>query len=470
MKENYIKQSPMLTLPSLGGGVNSTLVRIGGPTGNFWFAYLDSGQGDEHAHAVETDSNGNIYMCGKHPNGAVLVKWDTDGNVLWQIQHTGNMMLEWQGVAIDSTNNVWVTGSSWWITPPGGIVYRVMTAKYNSNGTLLQQKRFSTNSNPAYGMKGYGISVGSNNEVYVGYQSEYPANPGGVIKNNLSSSWSAAQLSTEYATTCTVNPNHTPSWGGDIGYTISLSYNNTSGFQYGTYLIAQFDSNLSIQWSILFGTGQGDGATTEEGHDVVSLATNGELVVGCTLKGKVASYDAAVAKFSATNGTFIWGRMLGHSSDHLYSSGVALDSDGNVYSLIINQTQYSLVIAKWNASGTLQWQREIDSAGVEYGYGQGIAVDNNGAVIITAISAGITGQSGGRRSIVFKLPDDGSLTGTHGDFTYSISNYTESTTVGHASSTSVWQQTWSMSMFPFVWSNETYTSNSNNGTITLTSM
>ena len=188
-----------------------------------------------------------------------------------------------------------------------------------------------------------------------------------------------------------------------------------------------------------------------------------------TLYGKSASYEGAVAKVN-TAGTFQWGRMLGHSSDVLISSGVAVDNSDNVYLLMINQTQYSFVIAKWNSSGTLQWQREINSSGTEYGYGQGIAVDNNGAVIISGISSGITGQSGGRRAVIFKVPDNGSLTGTHGDFTYSISNYTESSTVGHATWQTVYPQSFSSSTLGAQDIAESYSSYDPGGTSTTTSM
>jgi hypothetical protein len=135
-----------------------------------------------------------------------------------------------------------------------------------------------------------------------------------------------------------------------------------------------------------------------------------------------------------------------------------------------NQSQYKMVVAKWNSSGTLQWQREIDTSGTEYGYGQGIAVDNNGAVIISFISSGITGQSGGRRAVIFKVPDNGSLTGTHGDFTYSISNYTESSTVGHATWQLVTPQSFAFYQLYAHDIAESYSSYDPGGTSTTTSM
>ena len=469
MKENHIKQSPMLTLPSLGGGVNSTLVRIGGPTGNFWFAYYNGQNGDDQVNCVATDSNGNIYICGKSSGGAHVVKYDTDGNMLWNRIITGLLLLEWQGVAADSSGNVYVTGYNYWQAPPGSLNYRIMTHKYNSNGTLLWQRRFVTNSNPSHEMKAYAIAIDSQNLPFIGYRSSISGSMGGIAAYSTSGSLSTASATkfggSVYGHHIGINPNV---W--KLGYTICLDYNTT--IPHGSYLIQKQNLNSLSSgptWSGVFGTSQGDGAVTEEGHDIVSVNTNGECVFGVTLHGKSASYDGAVAKVN-TAGTFQWGRMLGHSSDQLYSSGVAVDDSGNVYSLMINQAQYKMVVAKWNSSGTLQWQREIDTAGVEYGYGQGVAVDNNGAVILSFISAGITGQSGGRRAVIFKVPDNGSLTGTHGDFTYSISNYTESSTVGHATWQLVSGSSYSFSTLNAQDIAESYSSYDPGGTSTTTSM
>ena len=468
MKENHIKQSPMLTLPSLGGGVNSTLVRIGGPTGNFWFAYFNGQNGDDQVNCVATDSNGNIYICGKSSGGAHVVKYDTDGNMLWNRIITGLLLLEWHGVAVDSSGNVYVTGYNYWQAPPGSLNYRCMTHKYNSNGSLLWQRRFVTNTNPSYEIKGHGIAIDSQNLPFVGFRTSRPGTMGGIAAYSTSgslSTYSLVHMGTDYGHTVGINPNV---W--KLGYTICLSYNNT--ISYGCYLICKQNLNSLSSgptWSGLFGTGSGDGAVTEDGHDIVSVNTNGECVFGVTLYGKSAQYEGAVAKVN-TAGTFQWGRMLGHSSDVLISSGVAVDNSDNVYLLMINQTQYSFVIAKWNSSGTLQWQREINSSGTEYGYGQGIAVDNNGAVIISGISSGITGQSGGRRAVIFKVPDNGSLTGTHGDFTYSISNYTESSTVGHATWQTVYPQSFSSSTLGAQDIAESYSSYDPGGTSTTTSM
>ena len=119
-------------------------------------------------------------------------------------------------------------------------------------------------------------------------------------------------------------------------------------------------------------------------------------------------------------------------SESVRKKGV--DDDGNVYACgMDNQgttAGQKLIIAKWNDSGVLQWQRELGgSAGYEYNFGNAITVDNDGSYYLTFYSnSPQTSESGSviNDTIIFKLPDDGTLTGTHGDFTYAVGSFTES--------------------------------------------
>jgi hypothetical protein len=83
----------------------------------------------------------------------------------------------------------------------------------------------------------------------------------------------------------------------------------------------------------------------------------------------------------------------------------------------------AIIIAKYNNSGTIQWQRALNSSGTETGVG--IKVDNLGNFYIIGNTDVV--DVGGQELLIAKLPTDGSLTGTYGDFTYSVLTFTAAT-------------------------------------------
>ena len=63
--------------------------------------------------------------------------------------------------------------------------------------------------------------------------------------------------------------------------------------------------------------------------------------------------------------------------------GIAADSSGNCYvtGYTNNGSNDDVFIAKYNTSGTLQWQRKLYGASTDYGYG--VAVDSSGNCYVT---------------------------------------------------------------------------------------
>tara|TARA_B100000212_G_C27346569_1_gene521587 strand:- start:96 stop:1505 length:1410 start_codon:yes stop_codon:yes gene_type:complete len=417
MKDSYKKESPLLTLTSLGGGSNSTLY-AGGAKASSWYLDIDAGQGDPFGLCVVVDDSGNSFVAGKHPGGSTLYKIDTEGNLIWSRRLTGNMLLGHNSVALDSSGNVYVAGEAmWYVGGQGSANFRVITAKYNSSGNLQWQKRYTTTGNPSSEENGYGVTTDSSGNVYVSGHSTYNGQSILMLKYTSSGSLSwykRFSISTDY--------------GPDVDFDNSayellmchLVYTHTP-IQYGAWVITRFSYwSGAVSWSKMFGTGQGDGAVTNTGCNIKVKSSN--YYVGCTFRGQGGGNRLAVVKFTNT-GTLLWGRMIGPTGQNTYLGGVAVDNSGNVYGVGTRIDTYDLLIAKWNSSGTLQWQRTFGGSNTEYMFGRGIDVDNLGSIYISFRSNSTTGSA--NRSIVLKLPDDGSRTGTHGSFTYSVSSVSE---------------------------------------------
>lgn len=118
-----------------------------------------------------------------------------------------------------------------------------------------------------------------------------------------------------------------------------------------------------------------------------------------------------------------WIRTLdgGNGTDIAY--GITTDSSDNIYITGIwdNGPDLDAFIVKYNSSGAIQWQRTLDGGnGNDYGYG--VATDSSNNIYVT----GRWHNGSDYDAFITKLPNDGSGTGTYGNFTYAEISLTDS--------------------------------------------
>jgi hypothetical protein len=178
---------------------------------------------------------------------------------------------------------------------------------------------------------------------------------------------------------------------------------------------------------------------TSAGAPVFQIASNTTVahVYGCVVCVGTDSYQAGYA----TNGTviqayiskygvsgnFVWGRTLYQSPNRAGIPRMDKDSLGNLYIAwpLTNGTKYyATLIAKYNTSGVLQWQREFNRSGSSLG----ISVINDNTFVLSC--NGNTANGLYLDGMWFcQLPTDGSKTGTYTvagySVTYSASSWTE---------------------------------------------
>lgn len=170
------------------------------------------------------------------------------------------------------------------------------------------------------------------------------------------------------------------------GFNTAYIVYNTAGYFYingwrggaggGEYgCVVKCDTNGGILWQRFVNTGTGDsgsGIGTDSSGNAYFLGASNQTAT-----------NLLVAKYN-TSGTIQWQRRLTPGNVGGVS-GVA-DSSGNFYTLATGAPSYFGRLQKFNTSGTLLWQRRMVNGNV---LGYNVAVDSSGFVYVT----GTTGSN-----------------------------------------------------------------------------
>ena len=369
--------------------------------GSYWIATLGGASYDifnNEQNGIAVDGSGNVYITGytlgSGPGNydVLIAKYNSSGAIQWQRTLGGGNADYGYDIAVDGSGNVYISGATEFDSGYTGDD-AVLIAKYDTSGAIQWQRTLSGNANDY----GRGIAVDGSGNVYItGY--------------TFSSGGDAAVLIAKYNTSGTFQWQRTlrsPS-DTDIGYGIAV---DGSGNVYITgrtstkTLIAKYNSSGAIQWQRTL--------TSSEGYGIAVDASGNAYVTGNT------GSDVFIAKYD-TSGTIQWQRTLGGASIDK-AHGIAVDGSSNVY--VTGYTASSgagsndVLIAKYDTSGAIQWQRTLGGAADDYGLG--IVVDGSGNFYINGFTIS--------NVLIAKLPADGAFTGNYGAYTYATSSLTAST-------------------------------------------
>ena len=164
-------------------------------------------------------------------------------------------------------------------------------------------------------------------------------------------------------------------------------------------LISKWDSSGNLQWQKKLGTdGPGRGIAVDSSANIYVIGNNSFLPYF-----SLAKYDSS--------GTIQWQRSLGVASRYNNGMGIAFDSSGNIYVIGDSATTggispSDIIVAKYNNSGTIQWQRKLYVTGSSYrNVGQSIATDVSSNVYIV----GNIDNQGSNQAVVVKYNTSGAI-------------------------------------------------------------
>lgn len=326
--------------------------------------------GNDQASAIAIDDIGNVYVTGWSAFNAqwpwnhdyATVKYDSSGNELWVARYNGPGVDEdmaWD-IAVDSSQNVYVTGHSWGSKIGIKTKYDYATVAYDSSGNELWVARYN---GPVNGYDwGRAVAVDETGRVYVtGYSStiekqayKYMDYATVAYDSSGNELWTARY--------------NAPGNLNDYAYDLAL---DSSGNVYvtGTTNTVAYNSSGHEMWVGEYGGG-------EIAYDPFS---GNVYVTGTT---NTVAYD--------TNGTWHWTRSF-NGAGYKDAGALDIDSLGNIYVTGYkwnSKTHHDYVTIKYDPSGYILWMATYNGPANDCEHSEDIAVDPQGNVYVTGWGKG----------------------------------------------------------------------------------
>ncbi|MFC1686030.1 GLUG motif-containing protein [Nanoarchaeota archaeon] len=364
-------------MPSVQNNVPNVMIQGSGDISLIWNETF-GGDTIEVPYGIAVDSNDNIFVTGYMEFGSnqfLIVKYDSTGDYQWNKTIGGSGDEKAYGIAVDSNDDVIIAG---YTDSFGAGSYDFWTVKYNSSGDY-QWNRTIGGSNDDFA---YGVAIDSNDDLFV---------VGKTISFGTSGShdfWAVKYNSTgDYQWNGTMGGNE-----DDIAYGVAIDSNDdiilvgdtlSFGAVGNDFWTVKYNSTGNYQWNKTIG-----GSIDDFAYGVAVDSNDDVIVAGYTDSFGAGSNDFWTVKYNST-GDYQWNRTIGGGSDE-NAYGVAINSADNIF--LIGYTDSfgvggseGLWTVKYNSAGDYQWNKTY--GGEEGEAGLGIAIDSNSRLLLTGYTA-----------------------------------------------------------------------------------
>lgn len=403
--------------------------------GSYWLnQFQDTGYRAEGAE-VKVDSNDVPFIAGQlyGNQGGLVARFDSSTGDMTHHCLQGDSDTAWYGLTFDSSNNVYVGG-----TTNSGSNKDIAVAKYSNDlSTQLWRNQLTYSSKPFY--MGASPFDGSNNiytdgsSVWTGASFLFGSNYWPVmIKWNAST----GALTYDYGAPG-ASGSHFASGVHKVGSYLYWFYWGYTGSGNQPYLVRTTD-NYSPSIEAHYGVTQG---TLAYGMSYKNNFYSNADFIWC---GEDYTYKGGILIALNDSGTVVWTRRAKISStSYMHLDAVKISDTNDVYAVgwYGQSSDQHGVILKYSSSGTLQWATKIYSKLSTYNAFAkcaGIDIDSNGDIYITGSGPDHFGSNQyGRNGFLLKIPPNASVTGTYGNYTFSDITSSVTTDTTNATKTNV---------------------------------
>lgn len=316
-----------------------------------------SASGGEDGYDLTVDSSGNIIGVGDTRLGyglydTAVVKWDTDGNVLWNTSwghRLGSRQEKAVSVVTDASDNIYVLSrENYFVYDDNYLI------KFNSIGNYLCNITWEGDTETVEDM----VLSGSNLYVTATNNPGDGRDIGLLIFNTAcglvtSTSWDAPGDSGgyDYAESIAADSN------GNI-YVTGYTDEPNNGGPNDVFLL-KFNSAGVLQWNVTWG-----GSSSDYGYEVEVDENDDIYVLASTDSFGEFSWDYALLKYNSA-GVKQWNISWDGDGQEI-GTGLGFDSIGNIY--IGGRSSYDFEILKVNTSLEVEWNISwpyVDLPGVQ---------------------------------------------------------------------------------------------------------
>ena len=415
--------TPFTLLPNIVSETITITDNVAG-TKNYWISLVTESSGDVNLRSVTVDLAGNVYVTGQVDTssifyGVIIMKFNNFGTLLWQrILENASIIETGYGITADNSGNVYICAD----IGDGSTTTNRNSAliKYDTNGNLLFQSYYKTGTTFSEIFFPHGIALDASQAYVYTSGNNYGSAGMSLVKHNTSGTLQWYQR-------VTVN-------GPERGYGLKLDASGnilvtgvigttSSGTTYDFGGVVKFNPSGAALSSVRLTTSSTEfvGVATDSSGNIYCVGDN-SYVAGADVWLQLCKFDSSF--------NLLWTKIFYRvTSTPDYVTSIVIDSQDNIFIagyLTENYSGVKQIILRFDVSGNLIWQRYISTSpsGLTGSYGQ-LYVDST-SIYLTAIAPT-------PRSLILKLPKDGSLTGTYivGDttVTYGVETLTVSTTV-----------------------------------------